>query len=178
MKAKRLKYAMVGGAKGSFIGPIHRMAIRMDDLADLVAGSFSRNPKANAASAEKFRLDPKRVYSDWKALLAAEAGKIDFLVVCTTNETHYAIAKAALEAGIDVFCEKPLSLTVKEAETLGRLANRKRLVLGVPFTYTGYPMVKLARDLVKRANSARSTRSSSSTSRGASASPTAGKAGR
>lgn len=150
MKTKRLKYAMVGGAKGSFIGPIHRMAVRMDDLGDLVAGCFSRDAKMNASSGAKFGLQPDRVYADWRKLIAAETGKIDFLVICTTNETHYAIAKAALEAGLDVFCEKPLSLTVKEAETLGRLANRKRLVLGIPFTYTGYPMVKLARDLVKR----------------------------
>ena len=150
MKAKRLKYAMVGGAKGSFIGPIHRMAVRMDDLGDLVAGCFSRDAKTNAGSGEKFGIEPDRVYADWKRLIAAEAGRIDFLVICTTNETHYAIAKAALEAGIDVFCEKPLSLTVKEAEALGRIAKRKCLVLGVPFTYTGYPMVKLARDLVKR----------------------------
>ena len=146
----RLKYAMVGGAKASFIGPIHRMAIRMDDLADLVAGNFSRNARTNAASGAAFRLDPARVYPDWQRLIAAEKGRIDFLVICTTNETHYAIAKAALEAGIDVFCEKPLSLTVREAETLGRLAARKGLVLGIPFTYTGYPMVKLARDLVKK----------------------------
>ena len=147
---KRLKYAMVGGAKASFIGPIHRMAIRMDNLADLVAGSFSRDAKRNATSGAAFRLDPARVYPDGRQLIAAEKGRIDFLVVCTTNETHFAIAKAALEAGIDVFCEKPLSLTVKEAETLGRLAARKGLVLGIPFTYTGYPMVKLARDLVKK----------------------------
>ena len=150
MKTKRLKYAMVGGARGSFIGPIHRMAVRMDNLGDLVAGCFSRDAKTNAASGTKFGIEANRIYADWKKLIAAEAGRIDFLVVCTTNETHYAIAKAALEAGIDVFCEKPLSLTVKEAETLGRLANRKRLVLGVPFTYTGYPMVKLARDLVRK----------------------------
>ena len=150
MKTNRLQYAMVGGARGSFIGPIHRMAIRMDDLADLVAGCFSRDPKANAVSGEKLRLDSARVYADWRKLIAAEAGRIDFLVICTTNETHYPIAKAALEAGLDVFCEKPLSLTVKEAEELGRIAKRRRLVLGIPFTYTGYPMVKLARDLVKR----------------------------
>ena len=150
MKMKRLKYAMVGGAKGSFVGPIHRMAVRMDDLADLVAGCFSRDAKTNAGSGAKFGVESERVYSDWRKLIAAEAGRIDFLVICTTNETHYAIAKAALEAGIDVFCEKPLSLTVKEADTLGRIAKRKRLVLGVPFTYTGYPMIKLARDLVKR----------------------------
>ena len=141
---------MVGGAEGSFIGPIHRMAIRMDALADLVAGSFSRNAANNAASGKALRLDPARVYPDWKALIAAEKGKIDFLVICTTNETHYAIAKAALEAGVDVFCEKPLSLTLKEAEDLGRTARRLNRVLGVPFTYTGYPMVKFARDFVKR----------------------------
>ena len=150
MKSKRLKYAMVGGAKGSFIGPIHRMAVRMDDLADLVAGCFSRDVRMNAVSGEKFRVASDRVYADWRKLIAAEAGRIDFLVICTTNETHYAIAKAALLAGLDVFCEKPLSLTVKEAEELGRIAERKRRVLGIPFTYTGYPMVKLARDLVLR----------------------------
>ena len=150
MKTKRLKYAMVGGAKGSFIGPIHRMAVRMDDLGDLVAGCFSRDAKTNAGSGAKFGIESNRVYADWRKLIAAEAGRIDFLVICTTNETHYAIAKAALEAGIDVFCEKPLSLSVKEAESLGRIAKRKRLLLGVPFTYTGYPMIKLARDLVKR----------------------------
>lgn len=149
-KTKRLTYAMVGGARGSFIGPIHRMAIRMDNLADLVAGCFSRDPKVNAVSGEKLQLDPTRVYSDWRKLIAAEADRLDFLVVCTTNETHYPVAKAALEVGLDVFCEKPLSLTVKEAEELGRIAKRKRLILGIPFTYTGYPMVKLARDLVKK----------------------------
>ena len=147
---KRLKYAMVGGAMGSFIGPIHRMAIRMDALADLVAGCFSRDPRTNARSAAKFRIEPSRAYADWKALVDGERGRIDFLVVATTNESHYAIAKAALKAGINVFCEKPLSLTLKEANELGRLAAKGGCVLGVPFTYTGYPMVKLARDLVKR----------------------------
>jgi len=141
---------MVGGAEGSFIGPIHRMAVRMDDLARLSAGCFSRDAASNAATGKALRIDPARVYGDWQSLIAAEKGKVDFLVVCTTNETHYAIAKAALEAGMDVFCEKPLSLTVKEAEELGRIARRRGRVLGVPFTYIGYPMAKLARDLVKR----------------------------
>ena len=150
MKIKRLKYAMIGGARGSFIGPIHRMAIRMDDLADLAAGCFSRDERSNAATGAKLRLDPKRVYPSWRELIAAERGKVDFVVVCTTNETHYEIARAALEAGFDVLCEKPLSLTVPEAEELGRVARRRRRVLGIPFTYTGYPMVKLARDLVRK----------------------------
>ena len=125
---KQLKYAMAGGAVGSFIGPIHRMAVRLDALADLVAGSFSRDAAKNAESCKEFALDPARVYADWRELIAAERGKIDFLTVCTTNESHYAIAKAALEAGIDVFCEKPLSLTLKEAEELGAIARRKRRV--------------------------------------------------
>lgn len=147
---KRLTYAMVGGARGSFIGPVHRMALRLDDLARLTAGCFSRNKATNAASAEKFSVDPSRVYQDWRSLIAAEAGKVDFLTICTTNESHYEIAKAALEAGMDVFCEKPLSLSLAEAEDLSRIARRRRRILGVPFTYVGFPMVKLARDLVRR----------------------------
>ena len=145
---KRLKYAMIGGAKGSFIGPVHRMAVRMDNLADLVAGAFSRDPKKNADTAAEIGLDVDHVYPDWQTLLAAEKGKIDFLAVCTPNDSHYEIAKAALELGIDVMCEKPLSMTVAEAEELGRLAKRKRRMLGVPFSYSGMPMLKFARDLV------------------------------
>ena len=144
----RLKYAMVGGAEGSFIGPIHRMAVRMDALADLVAGNFSRDAVRNAESAKA--LGVERAYDDWKRLIAEERGRIDFLTITTTNETHYAVAREALKAGINVFCEKPLSLTLKEANELGRLAERKGCVLGIPFTYTGYPMVKLARDLVRK----------------------------
>ena len=126
---RRLKYAMVGGGKGSFIGPIHRMAIRMDDLADLVDGCYSHS-------------------DDWRALIERCRGKADFISVCTPNDSHYEIAKAALEAGFDVMCEKPLSMTLAQAEELGAIARRRRRVLGIPFTYSGFPMVKLARDIV------------------------------
>lgn len=148
--SRPLSYAMVGGAEGSFIGPIHRMAIRLDDLATLVAGCFSRQAAKNRATGEALRLDPTRVYATWRDLIALERGKVDFLVISTTNETHFEIAKAALEAGMDVFCEKPISFTSAEAETLAALARRHRRIFGVPFTYLGYPMVKLARDLVKK----------------------------
>ncbi|MBP5791839.1 MAG: Gfo/Idh/MocA family oxidoreductase, partial [Kiritimatiellae bacterium] len=84
---RRLKYAMVGGGKGSFIGPIHRMAIRMDDLADLVDGCYSHS-------------------GDWRAMLERCRGRADFISVCTPNDSHYEIAKTALEAGFDVMCEK------------------------------------------------------------------------
>ena len=150
MVTRKLTYAMVGGAKGSFIGPIHRAAIRIDDLATLVAGCFSRDPERNFGSGAKLDVPVDRIYGDWRELIAAEAGKVDFLVICTTNETHYPIAKAALTAGMDVVCEKPLSLTAKEAAELERLAKRKGAILMIPFTYTGFPMVKLAHDLVRR----------------------------
>ena len=146
---KRLKYAMVGGGKGSFIGPVHRAAIRMDDLADIVAGCFTRDAEANSATASELGVAPDRVYADWQSLIAAEKGRVDFIAVCTPNDSHYAIAKAALEAGMNVMCEKPLSVAAAEAIDLEKLARRKRRILGVPFTYSGYPMVKLARDLVK-----------------------------
>ena len=81
MRMNTLKYAMAGGAVGSFIGPIHRMAVRMDALADLVAGTFSRDADKNAASGAEFGIDPSRVYADWKSLVAAERGKIDFLTI-------------------------------------------------------------------------------------------------
>lgn len=130
-ETKRLKYAMIGGGKGSFIGPIHRMAVRMDDLADLVDGCYTHN-------------------DDWHALLERCKGAVDFISVCTPNDSHYEITREALNAGFDVMCEKPLSMTVAEAAELAALARRKRRVLGIPFTYSGFPMVKLARDLIAR----------------------------
>jgi predicted dehydrogenase len=144
-----LKYAMAGGAVGSFIGPIHRMAIGMDDLADLRAGCFSRDPSVNAKTAAACGVAQDRAYADWRSLVESEKDRVDFVAVCTPNDSHYAIAKAAMEAGLDVFCEKPLSMTVAEAAELQAIAKRRRRILAIPFTYSGYPMVKFARDLVR-----------------------------
>lgn len=145
---KKLRYAMVGGAKGSFIGPIHRMAIRMDDLATLVAGSFSRDSDNNLQTGLSLGIEKERIYSTWEELIDKEKGKLDFISVCTPNDSHYAITKAAIEAGFDVFCEKPLSMSLAEAEELGKLAAEHRRILAIPFTYSGFPMVKLAKELV------------------------------
>ena len=131
MTERRPRFAMVGGGENSFIGPIHRMAVRMDDLADLIDGCYSSK-------------------DDWREMLERVRGKADFISVCTPNDSHYAISKAALEAGFDVFCEKPLSMRVEEAEELGKIAAERGRILGIPFTYTGFPMVKLARDLVAK----------------------------
>lgn len=127
----RLRYAMVGGGPRSFIGPVHRMAIRLDDLADLVDGCYSHA-------------------DDWRAMLARVRGRADFIAVCTPNDSHFEIAKAALLAGFDVMCEKPLSLSPAEAEDLAKTAAGTGRILAVPFTYSGFPMVKLARDLVAK----------------------------
>ena len=148
MERKRLTYAMIGGAKGSFIGPVHRMAVRLDDLADLKAGCFSRDCAANAAAASEIGIGSDRVYPDWRALLAAEKGRVDFVSICTPNDSHYAIAMAAMEAGFDVVCEKPLAMTLAEAEELEATAKELGRILAIPFTYSGFPMVKLARELV------------------------------
>lgn len=150
MQSRRLKYAMIGGAKGSFIGPVHRMAIRLDDLADLEAACFSRNMDDNLSAARNCGVAEDRVYSDWSSLIEGEKSRIDFIAVCTPNDSHYAITKAALEAGLDVMCEKPLSMTLEEAAELKAIANERGRVLAIPFTYSGFPMVKLARDLVKK----------------------------
>ncbi len=150
MKTTTLKYAMVGGAANSFIGPIHRMAIRMDNLADLVAGCFSRKAAVNAGTAAAFGVAPMRTYANWQGLIAGERGKIDFLTICTPNDSHYAIAKAALAAGMDVMCEKPLALSLEEARDLAQTAAANNRILAIPFTYTGYSMVKAARDIVRR----------------------------
>ena len=145
---KVLSYAMVGGAEGSFIGPVHRMAVGMDGLAVLAAGAFSRSPERNAATGAALGIDPGRVYPSWREMIAGEKGKVDFISVCTPNSSHFEITRAALEAGFDVMCEKPVSLTAAEAEELSRIARRGGRIVAVPFTYTGFPMVKLAKDLV------------------------------
>ena len=131
MGVGKLKFAMIGGGEKSFIGPIHRMAVRMDDLAELVDGCYSH-------------------HDDWHALLERVRGKVDFITVCTPNDSHFEIAKAALGMGFHVLCEKPVSMNAKEARELERLAKAKRRILAVPFTYTGSAMVKLAHDLVAK----------------------------
>ena len=128
---RRLKYAMVGGGENSFIGPIHRMAVRLDDTADLIDGCYSHK-------------------DNWRDLIERVRGKVDFLTICTPNDSHYEIAKAALDADMHVFCEKPVSMNAKEALELQKLSLQKKKIIAVPFTYTGNAMSKLARDLVRK----------------------------
>ena len=151
---KKLKMGMVGGGIGAFIGEVHRKAARMDGGADLVAGAFDVDPAKSLEQGRNLGLDPKRVYRTYQEMIAGELAlpkedRIDFVSVCTPNHTHFPIAKACLEAGFNVMCEKPMTLTVAEAEELEALVKRTKLTFGLMHTYTGYPMVKLARDMVK-----------------------------
>ena len=152
---KKLKMAMVGGGIGAFIGKVHREAVRMDGGVEVVAGMFNRDAAQNAEMGERIGIAPDRLYASWQEVIAGEAARpagerADFIAICTPNHLHYEIAKAALEAGFHVMCEKPMTLTVDEANEIAALVKKTGRVFGLMHTYTGYPMVKLARDLVKR----------------------------
>ena len=148
----KLRYGMVGGGPGAFIGDAHRKAISLDGTAELVAGCFSRTPEKTKEQGAALGLDPERCYANYKEMAAAEQARvdgIDFVVIVTPNNTHYEIAKAFLEAGIHVACDKPLVTTAEEAEELKKIADEKGLLFMVTYTYTGHVTMKYMRDLVK-----------------------------
>lgn len=149
---QKLWFGMIGGAKGFFIGDIHRKGAQLDDMAQLVAGCFSRNEENNQATACDWGVDKERVYSSYQEMAEKEQARadgIDFVVIVTTNNTHYAIAKCFLEHGIHVSCDKPVSLEISEAIELRELAIKKGLHFGVSYTYVNYPLVNQMRTMIK-----------------------------
>jgi predicted dehydrogenase len=143
---------MVGGGRGAFIGEAHRIAARLDDRYELVAGALSSDPQRAIESGRDLRLDPMRCYGDWRGMANAEATRkdgIDVVSVVTPNASHHAICKTFLEAGINVICDKPLTTTFAEAQDLLAMVRRTGRLLGVTYTYTGYPMVREARALIE-----------------------------
>lgn len=150
---RKLRYGMVGGGPGAFIGEVHRRAVRLDGLADLVAGSFSSDGARSAEHGRDLGLSPSRVYGSYAEMAEAEAAlpddeRIDFVSVVTPNHLHHPVARAFLERGIHVVCDKPITTTVDDAESLCRLADERGLVFALTHNYTGYPLVKQARALV------------------------------
>ena len=148
----RLRLGMVGGGRGAFIGEAHRVAARLDDRYELVAGALSADPQRAIESGRDLRLDPIRCYTDYRGMAQAEAARkdgIDVLSVVTPNVSHHAICKTFLEAGIDVICDKPLTTTLAEAQDLVATVRRTGRLLGVTYAYTGYPMVREARALIE-----------------------------
>ena len=151
---RKLKMGMVGGGIGAFIGPVHRMAATLDNEAELVAGAFSSDPKKSKASGEKYFLNPKRVYGSYKEMARAEAAlpegeRVDFVSVVVPNFGHYEAAKTFLEAGFHVVCDKPATFSLAEAKQLKKIIQKSGRLYVLTHNYTGYPMVKQARDIVR-----------------------------
>jgi predicted dehydrogenase len=152
-KTTKLTYGMVGGGQGAFIGEIHRKAIAMDGKAELVAGCFSRDYQNTLATGQMLGLDEDRLYPSFEEMMIAEGKRedtIDFVVIVTPNNSHFAISKLAMEHGIHVVCDKPLTTASGDAEELERLSSVKDLLFCVTYTYTGYPIVKHLREMVSR----------------------------
>lgn len=149
--AKELRYGMVGGSVYAFIGEVHRKAIAFDPRAELVCGCFSNIPSENEDTAKAYGIDPGRMYADYKEMAKAEAARedgIDFVSICTPNFLHYEFAKEFLLAGINVVCEKPLCFEVAQAEELEALAKEKDLLFAVTYTYPGYTMSRVMKDMI------------------------------
>jgi len=151
---RKLKAGMVGGGRDAFIGAVHRMAMRLDGKIEFVAGALSSNPEKAKLSGEDLLLDPKRVYGDYRTMITEEgrlpAGeRIDFVSIVTPNRTHVPVAKAFLEAGFNVVCDKPLAFDLEEARALREVVRKTGKLFALTHNYTGYPMVKEARELVR-----------------------------
>jgi len=151
--AASLLYGQVGGGPGSFIGPIHRAAIAMNNQAKLVAGSFSSTPSKTIEVAKELGIDVDRAYADFHDMAVNEGtrteDRIDFVIITVPNHLHFAVAKSFLEQGINIVCEKPMAFTEQEARELVALTNAHKAEFMVTYTYTGYPMVREARNLVR-----------------------------
>ncbi|MDR3145037.1 MAG: Gfo/Idh/MocA family oxidoreductase [Treponema sp.] len=149
----KLRYGMVGGGPGAFIGDVHRKSIALDGLAELAAGCFSRSPENTLATGKALGLAPERLYKTFEEMAEGEAArpdKIDFAVIVTPNTAHYPAAKAFLSRGIPVVCEKPFTVEAAQARELTELAKKKDLLVMVTYVYTGNVTIKQARELVKR----------------------------
>lgn len=151
---RKLRMGMVGGGRGAFIGAVHRMAANLDGKIELVAGCFSSNAEKSKLSGEDFFLDPSRVYTSYAEMAKAEGAlplgeRIDFVSIVTRNDLHFPVAKAFLEAGIHIVCEKPMAFSLAEAKELKKIVVESGLVFALTHNYTGYPMVKEARAMVK-----------------------------
>ncbi|MDR0448154.1 MAG: Gfo/Idh/MocA family oxidoreductase [Treponema sp.] len=151
--SKKLKYGMVGGGQGAFIGDVHRKSIAFDSMADIAAGCFSRTYDNTLATGRSLGIAEDRLYKTFEEMAEAEAkrpDKIDFVVIVTPNANHYAASKVFLNHGIHVVCDKPLCFEETEARELAELAKKNKLLFGVTYTYTGFPAVKHAREMIRK----------------------------
>ncbi len=150
---ERLTWGMIGGGEGSQIGPAHRLGSAVDGEFSFAAAALDHRPEAGRAYARSLGIEADRAYGDWEEMLAGESGRadrVDLVTVATPNATHFEIARAFLEAGFDVLVEKPMTITVEEAETLVRISRETGRICAVNYGYTGYPLVRQMRGMVAR----------------------------
>ncbi len=150
----KIKLGMVGGGEGSFIGAVHRMAANLDGQIELVCGAFSSSAEKSKRSGEALYLDPDRVYGSFQEMIEKEKTlpedqRMDAISIVTPNHMHFAPAKLALENGFHVICDKPVAFSIEEAYELQTIVNNSGLVFALTHNYTGYPMVKEARHMIK-----------------------------
>ncbi len=148
----KLKWGMIGGGEGSQIGPAHRLGAQADGLFEFTAGALDHRPEAGRAYARQLGIADDRAYGDWQEMLEGEKGRddrIDLVTIATPNATHFEITKGFLEAGFNVLCEKPMTMTVEEGEEIVRVAEKTGKVMAVNYAYSAYPMVRQARAMVR-----------------------------
>ncbi|NGP88874.1 Gfo/Idh/MocA family protein [Fodinibius halophilus] len=151
---RKIRYGMVGGGPGAFIGEVHRKAAALDGKIELIGGAFSSDPQKSAEMGKQLNLDNNRVYDSYQQMAQMEAElpeeqRIDFVSVVTPNHLHFDVCKTFIEAGINVVCDKPMTNTVENAEELCRLVKEHDVIFALTHNYTGYPMVKEARQMVQ-----------------------------
>lgn len=151
--SRKIRYGMVGGGRGAFIGAVHRIAAAMDQQIDLVCGAFSSDPERSKASGGDFFLPANRCYGTFEEMIRAEKAlpaseRMDFIAIVTPNHMHFPPAKMALENGFHVLSDKPATFDLAEAKALAALVKKTGLLYGLTHNYTGYPLVKQARDMI------------------------------
>jgi predicted dehydrogenase len=151
---RKLRMGLAGGGPGAFIGRVHVMAAQLDGRAELVAGAFSSDPSRSRAAAVDYDIQPERAYESFDQLVQAEAGRppserVDFVSIATPNHTHYQFASALAEAGFHIICDKPLTSDLAQAQKLLSIVKDRGIVFGLTYNYSGYPLVRQARDMVR-----------------------------
>jgi predicted dehydrogenase len=152
MLGRRLRLAVIGGGPGSFIGAMHRQAARLDDRYEIVTGILSSNPEKSKKAALELGLGPDRLYSSVGEMLDGESSRkdgVDVVAIMTPNDSHYEYSMSALEHGFDVICDKPMTNTLQEAETLHKKVQESGLIFCLTHNYTGYPMVRQAKAMIE-----------------------------
>ena len=152
--SRKIRYGMVGGGRGAFIGGVHRIAAALDQQIELVCGAFSSDAEKSKASGADFFLPANRCYSNYEEMIKAEAAlpadqRMDFVAIVTPNHMHFPPAKLALESGFHVLSDKPATFNLAESKELAAIVKKTGLLYGLTHNYTGYPLVKEARDMVK-----------------------------